>query len=166
MLNLRGLVFGLVIGLSLSAGVIVATGSDRGQAARGGSHASSDVRDKLIGTWRLRSTPIRDQHGDVVGSLYKQPVGKLTYTRRGDVWAFTGERHRTSPSDPSLWYTGALDVRKGAHKVVHHVRFASIPQLQGTDLVRRYKLRGDRLILSASAGSNRTVDLHWRRAGG
>jgi hypothetical protein len=102
----------------------------------------------------------------VVGSLYKQPVGKLTYTRRGDVWAFTGERHRTSPSDPSLWYTGTFDGRKRAHKVVHHVRFASIPQLQGTDLVRRYKLRGDRLILSASAGSNLTVDLHWRRAGG
>jgi hypothetical protein len=45
MLNLRGLVFGLVIGLSLSIGVIVATGSDGGQAARGGSQASSDVRD-------------------------------------------------------------------------------------------------------------------------
>lgn len=145
----------IAVGL-LVAGISLAGASGKGQSR-------TDVEKALTGTWRLTSTPIRDTSGNVVGSLYKHPVGRLTYTRRGDVWAFVGERDRTSASDPQLWYTGTFDVRVRRHEVVHHVRLASAPGIQGTDLVRHYRLHGDRLVLSTSAGAGRTVYLHWAR---
>jgi hypothetical protein len=128
------------------------------------SKSPEDIEKKLIGTWRLSSTTIRDEEGKVTGSFYKDPVGKLTYTRRGDVWAFTGERDRTAPSALQLWYTGRFQVDARTRRVVHHVRFASPAGVEHMDLSRHYRLHDDRLILSAALSTESTLYLRWVRA--
>ena len=137
-------------------------------AADRAPHAGSDraaVTDRLLGTWRLESETLYDQQGNAAGSLYHDAVGKLTYTSRGDVWAFVGERHR-SGTENALWYTGTFEVRPNARKVVHHVQYSSAPSYEGGDLVRTYRFRDNRhLALSTPLGSQLTLVLRWAKAG-
>lgn len=65
----------------------------RGNSAGARDSSAADVKRKLIGTWRLVSFVLKDDNGAVVGYPYgRNPSGKLTYTRDGQVWAFTGEK--------------------------------------------------------------------------
>jgi hypothetical protein len=113
----------------------------------------------LIGTWRLTSFPVTDQNGEVVGSLYgDDPVAKVTYMPQGEMWAFVGSRVRTGATpDQQLWYTGPFKVRARAHEVVHQIQWSSLPQIEGTNLVRHYSLRGDRLVLSFPVSDTTTA---------
>jgi len=153
----------LLVASSLLVAAMATAAPDLGRAAE---RSRAQVTKALIGSWTLKATPIRDQDGDVIGSLYKDPVGKLTYTRRGDTWAFVGERERTSTSDSSLWYTGTFSVRARAKEVVHHVEFSSAPSIEGTDQIRHYRLRTrakDRLVLSVETAAGGSLNLRWIR---
>jgi hypothetical protein len=150
----------IVFGL---AAIAVAGGS---QGRSGKPKTRSEVKKALVGTWVVRSFPVTDPNGDVVGSLYgDDPVGKVTYTPQGDVWAFVGSRERTDPGNPSqqLWYTGPLEVRARAHQVVHHVKYSSLPAIEGTKVVRTYDLRRNRLVLSFPLSDTETAHGHFVR---
>ena len=147
--------------LAFGAGAIAVSGSER--ASKRAVTDRARVVERLAGTWSLLSEQIRDADGDVIGSLYSDAIGKLTYTRRGDVWALTGERER-SGSEGAVWYTGRFEVRPNAHTVVHQIRFASPAGIEGDAQLRRYRFRGDRrLTLRAPLGPGQTAVLEWRR---
>jgi hypothetical protein len=147
--------------VALGAAAIATAGASKGQSGKPKTRA--EVEKALVGNWRVTSFPITNQNGDVVGDLYgDDPVGKITYTAQGDVWAFVGARDRTDPSR-ALWYSGAFKVRARAHEVVHLVEWSSVPGIEGTDQVRHYSLRGDRLVLSFPLGDN-TAHGHFVRA--
>jgi hypothetical protein len=55
-------------------------------------------------------------------------------------------------------------VREKAREVVHRVRFGSTPAgYEHMDLVRKYRLRGDRLVLSVAVTAELTLHLYWVR---
>jgi Lipocalin-like domain len=150
-------VIALVVAFGLatiaSAGAASAESADRAAAK-----TRAKVADKLVGTWRLKSTQARDQSGNV-GPFYDDPVGKLTYTPRGEMWALTGNR-----GEPGVWYTGDFEVNPKTRTVVHHVEYSSIPEWEGTDLVREYKfLNRNRLRLKAELSPTSWVELTWKK---
>jgi Lipocalin-like domain len=150
-----------ILGAAILSAAIAVSGADRAESAslrdRGG------IKHKFIGTWRLESEFLQDESGAVVGSLYDDAIGKLTYTRRGDVWALTGERER-SRTEGAVWYTGTFDVRRRAHTVIHHIEYSSIPSWEGGDQVRRFDFDGkQRLTLSLDASATVTAVLEWRK---
>ena len=64
------------------------------------------------------------------------------------------------PAGHSAYY-GAVSVDAAAAIVTHHVEGASHPRLSG-DQVRRYRVTGDELLLSAETGGS-LVEVLWRR---
>jgi len=132
------------------------------------SSAGARVERALIGTWRLVSAEIRDKAGKLVTRPYgRTPAGRLTYTRSRNVWALVGQR-RSKELVNAIWYTGTFRVRSNSRTVVHHVQWASVPEWIGTDLVRRYRLKGSRLTLTVAlaAGLGRAPQdfvLGWQR---
>jgi hypothetical protein len=151
---------GLLGAATLSAAIAV-SGTDRAESAS--LRDGAGIKHKFIGTWRLESEFLQDESGDAVGSLYADAIGKLTYTRRGDVWALTGERERTG-TEGAVWYTGTFDVRRKAHTVIHHIEYASIPSWEGGDQVRGFDFDGRRqLTLSLDASATVTAVLEWRK---
>src|SRR5262245_29624856 len=103
---------------------------DRGD----GPDTRAGVTEKFIGTWRLKGAVVRDQAGNT--TPVSEPVGKLTYTAQGDVWALVG-----GGSQPRAWYTGTFDVRPRTHTVIHHVQYSTTAGYEGTDLTRRVHFR-------------------------
>jgi hypothetical protein len=123
---------------------------------RGGPATRAEVAEKFIGTWRLKWAVTRDQAKNTQPLV--EPVGKLTYTAQGDVWALVG-----SGGQPGLWYAGTFDVRPRTHTVVHHVRYSTTASYEGTDLTRRYHFRGDSLRLTAEVAPGTSLVLLWKR---
>jgi hypothetical protein len=150
--------------VSLSEPTIPASAKER-ERAPAAKHQSA-IPKKWIGTWRLVSETLVDQNGTATGSLFTDPVGKLTYTPRGDVWALVGPRV-PSASASAIWYTGTTEVRRQARVVVHHVQYASLASWIGTDLLRSYEFsaNGKRLTLSADVTPELIDVLEWRKAG-
>ena len=155
-------ILALLIVFGLAA--IAVAGGSQGQSAK--PKTRGEVEKALVGTWVVRSFPVTDPNGDVVGSLYgDDPVGKVTYTPQGDVWAFVGSRERTSASaNQQNWYTGRLEVRARAQQVVVHVKYSTIPAIEGSKLVRTYDLRRNRLVLSFPLSDSETAHGHFVRA--
>jgi len=120
------------------------------------------VTKALIGNWSLVSTRILDANGSVMGSLYKDPTGKLTYTQFGHMWVNAGERDRTTGPDTSIWYTGTFTVHPETSEVFHHVEFSSPLVYQGTDQIRHYTLEGNQLVLYDPTSPVR-IELSWTR---
>jgi hypothetical protein len=148
-------VFGVaLVTICLSMGLLAT--ANAAPVDRGGPAARADVAEKFIGTWRLKWAVTRDQAGNTEPVF--EPVGKLTYTAQGDVWALVG-----SSGQPGLWYTGTFDVRPRTHTVVHHVRYSTTPSYEGTDLTRRYHFRGDSLRLTAELTPESSLVLLWKR---
>ena len=142
--------------------LLVLSGSPGAHADTGSQRA---LPSKWVGTWRLTSETLVDPAGTPVGSVYEGTVGKLTYTRRGDVWAIVGPP-ASSGGEGALWYTGTATVNKRAHEVVHRVRYSSVISWVGTDLVRgfRFSRHGHVLRLTAEITPERTDVLVWRKA--
>ena len=132
-------------------------------SSRAAERSRAQVTKALIGTWSLKSVAIVNQDGDAIGSPYKDPVGKLTYTKRGDMWAFVGERDRGTGLE--TWYTGTFSVRPKAKEVAHHVEFSSTPRIpEGADQIRYYSLRKNRLVLSPDPPTSAfRQELIWTR---
>jgi Lipocalin-like domain len=136
-----------------SAGAASATSAERPGAA-----TRADVTEALIGTWRLKSAVARDQSGHLT-PLYSDPVGKLTYTPRGDMWALVGTR-----GEPGFWYTGVFEVFPKTRTVVHHVEYSSNLSYDGTDQVRQYKFLSRNRLRLRAGGPTSYLELVWRRA--
>lgn len=128
----------------------------------------AQVIGQLVGSWRLVSFALRNADGTLSYPYGQDAVGKLTYTRDGHQWA-TGARRGASKNVPdAFWYTGTFDVNLKRRTVVHHVQYSSISAWEGTDLVRGYKIAGNRLTLTIAPDSpgGATGVLKWKRLAG
>jgi Lipocalin-like domain len=70
-------------------------------------------------------------------------------------------RGAAKESTNALWYTGTFTVKGST--VTHRVDASNMPPAEGTNQVRRAKLEGSRLTLSAGAAPAILV-LVWKRA--
>jgi Lipocalin-like domain len=133
-----------------------------------GAQAKAQVVRQLAGSWQLLSFTLRSPDGTLSYPYGKDAVGKLTYTRDGHQWA-TGARRGVSKNLPdAFWYTGTFDVNLKRQTIVHHVQYSSISAWEGTDLVRSFKLRGNRLTLTIAptTSDGQTGVLTWKKLRG
>lgn len=143
---------------------IPASAADTG--ARRAATKPPAIPAKLVGTWRIVSETLVDQNGVPTTPAFVDPVGKVTYTPRGDLWAIVGSR-ASFEAGTALWYTATAEVDRKAGVVVHHVQASSVPSLIGTDQVRRYQFsaHGKGLTLTAEFASGTADVLRWRKVG-
>ena len=130
--------------------------------------SESEVAKKLLGAWRYVGTRINganwDRGANPKGMIYYGPHGEMAVqiapnvkrTRAGVV--MTPQEAFAAVKD-YIGYFGTYTVDEGAGTVTHH-RHDSLQPGDSSDLVRRYELNGDRLILRAP---NSTLEVTWER---
>jgi hypothetical protein len=134
--------------------------------------SDSDLRQALIGTWRVIGFQV-DVDGTVVKPLGDNPRGYLVYTPDGHVLVQIATRaQRIWPPTPDLpklplpkrlaeqgffIYCGTFEVRDS--QVIHHTEFGVNPSLDGAVQPRSVVLDSDRLILR-SPGNEQA---EWQR---
>ena len=128
----------------------------------------ADAAKKLVGAWRYVGTRIDggnwDRGANPKGMIYYGPHGEMAVqiapdvkrTRAGAV--MTPQEALTAVKD-YIAYFGTYTVDEAAGTVTHHRRDSLQPGDHG-DLVRRYELSGDRLVLRAP---NSTLEVTWER---
>ena len=142
---------------------------------------SADVRDRLIGSWRLVSYEARDAAGRTTRP-YGDAVGRLSYDTRGNM---AGQVMRPDRAPVQLGtgaaqqlraaymgyiaYYGTYEVASDGRTVTHHVEGALNPAWVGGNQVRRLRFDGERLVLSTDVKKNDEVVTHqltWERCSG
>jgi hypothetical protein len=139
---------------------------------------SEDIRQRLLGSWRLVTWEERTTGGEVDYPLGPDAVGQLTYSPTGQVSAqlvrpdqprFADDDWRKATPDEraDAWaeyfgYFGSYSIDEAAGAVVHHVEGTWFPNLVGTSQVRYYDLDGDTLTLDADTAWGR-VRIVWER---
>jgi hypothetical protein len=128
----------------------------------------SAVAQKLIGAWRYLGTRINggnwDRSANPKGMIYYGPHGEMAVQVAPDVKrkragaVMTAEEAKIALTD-YIAYFGTYTVDEQAGTVTHH-RQDSIQPGDSGDLVRRYELTGDRLVLQSS---NSTLEVTWER---
>jgi hypothetical protein len=124
--------------------------------------SDSDLRQALIGTWRLVRHPLADN-----------PQGYLVYTSDGHVFVqfvIRAERNWPGPEVLELTrdrdrlaalgysaYCGTFEIRDG--QAIHRREFGVFPSMTGNVETRSVELNGDRLILRLPGG----VNIEWQR---
>lgn len=141
------------------------------------------MKDRLIGTWRLVSWELRSTDREPFYPLGKDAIGQLMYsadgymavvlTRPGRVafkspWLMEGtSAEKIDAMDSYSSYTGRYEVREQEGKVIHYVEHSLFPNWIGTAQERFFKLKGDRLELSAALpmkdGIEQTAVLVWEK---
>jgi hypothetical protein len=157
----------VLFGVALASGIVVAIPAAAAEAvARPSATQPPAMPEKFVGTWRIVSETLVDQNGATVGSAFPDPVGKVTYTPRGDLWAIAGSR-ASLEAGTALWYTATAEVHRKARVIVHHVQASSSPSLIGTDQVRgfQFSAHDKRLALTTEFASGLTDVLRWRKVG-
>jgi hypothetical protein len=132
----------------------------------------SELRQMLLGTWRLTSVLLEDVGGRLVRTMGDNPQGYLVYTPDDHVFVqFATRAERTWPGPEVLemprpearaalgfWaYCGTFEVRD--QQIVHGIEFSFFPSMGGSVEARSVTLDGDRLIL----GSPRGGHIEWER---
>jgi hypothetical protein len=144
--------------------------------------AAPPVRDRFLGVWKLIAYQRKSGDGRVAHPFGEKPVGRIAYDTAGRMSAQLMRPGRKSTmavgvsyangtaSDAELReaaggfiaYFGTFDIDEASTNVIHHVEACLVPSWVGHDLKRRYRFEGNRLMLSAVAGSF-SVDLIWER---
>jgi len=140
--------------------------------------SDSDLRQALLGTWRLVSNHQVDVNGKLVEPFGDDPLGYLVYTPDGHVLVQMASRERpqlfgtsanagnrpvlleTTEANTPLGltgYCGTFEVRDG--QAIHHMEFGVLPRNNGHVETRLVVLDGDRLSLRTSRGGQ----LEWQR---
>jgi hypothetical protein len=130
--------------------------------------ADGEVANKLLGAWRYVGTRINggnwDRGANPKGMIYYGPHGEMAVQIAPDVKrmragaVMTPQEAFTAVKD-YIAYFGTYTVDEAAGTVTHHRQDSLQPGDNG-DLVRRYELNGDRLILRAP---NSTLEVTWER---
>jgi len=128
----------------------------------------SKVANKLLGAWRYVGTRIDggnwDRGANPKGMIYYGPHGEMAVQIAPDVKrrragaVMTPDEAFTAVKD-YIAYFGTYTVDEATGTVTHH-RHDSLQPGDNGDLVRRYELRGDRLVLRAP---NSTLEVTWER---
>jgi hypothetical protein len=128
----------------------------------------SDVAQKLLGAWRYVGTRIDggnwDRGANPKGMIYYGPHGEMAVQIAPDVKrrragaVMTPEEAKIALTD-YIAYFGTYTIDAQTETLTHH-RHDSIQPGDGGDLVRRFELDGDRLVLRAL---NSTLEVTWER---
>jgi hypothetical protein len=141
------------------------------------------IRNDLIGAWQLASYTAESE-GDVSEPLGPDPVGIIMYTPDGYMSAQLMRRDRphydraitgggspeqmTAAASGYLCYSGPFTLDEAADVLHHHVEVSLLPNWVGGVQVRKGRLEGGTLTLSAEVTSRKGVSsthvLVWRRA--
>jgi hypothetical protein len=129
----------------------------------------SDVRVRLIGTWRLVRWEARDRHGPVTFPLGEDAIGQIHYSGDGrmsaqlmrrnqhrfasDDWRQATQNERAEAWSNYFGYFGTYTIDESASVVAHHVEGSWFPNLVLETENRHYRFDGDRLVLDA--------ETHW-----
>ncbi|CAJ1494110.1 lipocalin-like domain-containing protein [[Mycobacterium] kokjensenii] len=124
------------------------------------------LREALLGGWELVSMESRDvSTGAVTHPLGTAPRGLILYTADGYMSAqLTGDADAPMPG--YIAYGGPFDVDEDTATVHHRVSMSILPELLKTPQLRRARVDGDRLTLSArntDAGVTSDNTLVWVR---
>jgi len=139
---------------------------------------AAEVRQRLIGSWRLVSY-VTDQAGGSRTRPYGDAIGRLSYDDRGNMAGQVmrpgraavqlgpgaAQQYRTAYMG-YIAYFGSYEVSADGRRVIHHVEGALNPEWVGGDQVRALRFDGDRLVLSADVKKNEarvTHTLTWER---
>jgi Lipocalin-like domain len=127
--------------------------------------AELEIRNKLLGAWRLVSWQQVQDGGTVVYPLGADAAGQLIYSAvdrvsaqlvrtkqapfASDDWqqATAEEMCEAWPSYFGYFGTFSIDLEQGA--VIHHIEGSWFPNLVGSEQVRSFSFEGDRLVLHA-----------------
>ena len=128
----------------------------------------SDIAQRLLGAWRYVGTRINggnwDRGANPKGIIYYGPHGEMAVQIAPDVKraragaVMTPEEAKIALTD-YIAYFGTYTVDARTETVIHH-RDDSVQPGDGGDLVRRFELDGDRLVLRAL---NSTLEVTWER---
>jgi Lipocalin-like domain len=136
----------------------------RGNSAEARDSSAAAVKRMLVGTWQLASFVLEDDTHAVVGYPYgKDPAGKLTYTRDGQMWAFTGQEVPSQAPRDGNYYTGTFRIDVEKRRVIHRVQYSSIAAWESTLLLRRYEFSGTRRLTLRARFGEQTGVLRWRK---
>lgn len=127
-----------------------------------------EVANKLLGAWRYVGTRINgddwDRGANPKGMIYYGAHGEMAVQIAPDVkrtraGAVMSPQEAFTAVKDYIAYFGTYTVDEAAGTVTHY-RQASLQPGDNGDLVRRYELNGDRLILRAP---NSTLEVTWER---
>ena len=128
----------------------------------------SDVARQLLGAWRYVATRINggnwDRGANPKGMIYYGPHGEMAVQIAPDIKrlragaVMTPEEAKIALTD-YIAYFGTYSIDRQAGTVTHHRQDNIQPGDRG-DLVRRFELDGDRLVLRAL---NSTLEVTWER---
>lgn len=139
-------------------------------------------RRRLVGTWRLARWYITYEDGSVTEPLGAKAEGLLVYTDDGWMSAalMAAKRPRLSRRNPreasvaeraaafDTFFAYSCRWRVVGNSVEHSVTLSHNPALVGTVQVRRIRMRGRQLTLSADEAAEAGLRIHrlqWRPAG-
>jgi len=142
------------------------------------THANQ-IRDKLLGAWKLITWEIPGSTGTVTYPLGPQAIGQIMYDATGrvsaqlvqpgqprfvsDDWLQAQTEEKAAAWSGYFGYFGTFTIDVDAGAVIHHIEGSWFPNLIGTQQVRYYRFEGDdRLVLSADTAWG-PVRIIWDR---
>jgi len=127
------------------------------------AQSESEIRDRLVGTWKLVSTEQTLEDGTTRPYPEYGPNGKgfLMYTRDGYMCADLVNPNRPKWVDPdkptteekiaagdgSFAYCGRYEIDVKEHRIIHLPEVATDPGYVGSRQIRPYKFENGRLVL-------------------
>lgn len=146
-------------------------------AASAGSKTEAEIRDQLVGTWKLVSTEQTLQDGTTrpYPKYGAHGQGFLMYQRDGYMcadlvnpdrpkWvdpARTTAEEKAAAADGSFAYCGRYEIDSKRSEIVHLPDVATDPGWVGSRQVRPFKIEGNQLILSGVEKQDPAV-AHWK----
>jgi hypothetical protein len=138
------------------------------------------VRDQLLGAWRLVSMVAIAPDGTITHTLGEHPEGQISYTPGGQMAALLQHTERpalsgtareaTDAEAVAAWrtfiaYFGSYSIDLDAGALVHHVQGAYLPSMVGTDQVRYFTFEDDLLMLQPPATAAGSAKIIWQKIG-
>jgi hypothetical protein len=127
---------------------------------------ADQVRNKLLGAWKLVTWEIPDSTGTITYPLGPHAIGQLSYDATGRVsaqlvqpdqprfasedWLQARTEEKAAAWSAYFGYFGTFTIDANAGAVIHHIEGSWFPNLVGTQQIRYYHFESnDRLVLSA-----------------
>jgi len=146
-------------------------------AASAFSQTESEIRDRIVGTWKLVSAEetMKDGTTRPFPSFGLHGKGFLMYQRDGYMcadlvnpdrpkWAdsaHTTPEEKAATADGTFAYCGRYEIDVKQERIIHLPEVATDPGYVGSRQIRPYRFEGGRLILS-DAEKNDPAVAHWK----
>lgn len=137
-----------------------------------------DIRERLIGSWRLLSWSEHLSAGEVTYPLGEDAKGQLIYSSDGrvsaqlvsanmqrfayDDWRVASSGERFEAWGKYFGYFGKFSIDEQKNAVIHHIEGAWFPNLVGTEQVRFFHFENEKLVLDADTNWGK-VRIVWEK---